>query len=83
MLILGCLAWGVARYLLIERTLHSFLIGLAIPIITTVFLIIIGYPLHCILKRNPKTTKHESWIIWAFALFICLVVLDLATKYGW
>ena len=80
---LVCFAWGVTRWLIIERSLYSFLIGLAIPVITTVFLIIIGYPLHCILKRNPKTAKHEKWIIWAVALFICLVVLDLATKYGW
>ena len=57
--------------------------GLAIPLMTAVFLAIVGYPLHCLLKRNPKTAKHESWIIWAVALFICLVVLDLATKYGW
>lgn len=81
--ILGCLAWGVVRYLLIERTLHSFLIGLAIPLMTAVFLAIVGYPLHCLLKRNPKTAKHEKWIIWAFALFLCLVLLDLCTKYGW
>ena len=81
--IAGCLAWGVCRWLIIERTLHSFLIGLAIPLITSVFLVIVGYPLHCILKRNPKTAKHEKWIIWAVALFICLVILDLATKYGW
>ena len=78
-----CLAWGVVRWLVIERSLYSFLIGIAIPLITTAFLVIIGYPLHCLLKRNPKTAKHEKWIIWAVALFICLVVLDLATKNGW
>lgn len=47
------------------------------------FLVIIGYPLHCILKRNPKTAKYEKWIIWTIALFVCLVLLDMATKYGW
>ncbi|MBR6019393.1 MAG: MerR family transcriptional regulator [Lachnospiraceae bacterium] len=81
--IVGCLAWGATRWLIIERSLHSFLIGLAIPLMTSVFLVIVGYPLHCLLKRNPKTAKHEKWIIWAVALFICLVILDLATKYGW
>ena len=81
--ILGCLVWGAMRWLIIERTLHSFLIGLAIPLVTSVFLVTIGYPLPCILKRNPKTAKHEKWIIWTVALFICLVILDLATKYGW
>lgn len=78
-----CLAWGIVRWLIIERSLYSFLIGIAIPLITSVFLVIVGYPLHCILKRNPKTAKHEKWIIWGVALFICLVILDLATKYGW
>ena len=81
--ILGCLAWGVTRYLIIERTLHSFLVGLAIPLMTSVFLVIVGYPLHCLLKRNPKTAKHEKWIIWTIAIFLCLVLLDLCTKYGW
>ena len=32
--ILGCLVWGAMRWLIIERTLHSFLIGLAIPLAT-------------------------------------------------
>ena len=81
--VFGCLAWGAVRWLIIERTLHSFLIGLSIPLITSVFLMIIGYPLHCLLKKHPKTAKHEKWIIWGIALFICLVVFDLAVKYGW
>ncbi len=81
--IIVCLAWGIVRWLIIERSLYSFLIGLAIPLVTSVFLVTIGYPLHCILKRNPKTAKHEKWIIWTVALFVCIVILDLATKYGW
>ena len=79
----ACFTWGAVRWLIIERSLYSFLVGLATPLITSVFLVTIGYPLHCLLKRNPKTAKHEKWIIWAVALFICIVILDLATKYGW
>ena len=81
--IVGCLAWGGTRWLIIEKSLHSFLVGVSIPLITSAFLMIIGYPLHCLLKMNPKTAKHEKWIIWTIALFLCLVFLDIATEYGW
>ena len=81
--IFGCFVWGGVRWLIIERSLHSFLIGLSIPILTSVFLIIIGYPIHCLLKKNSKLAKYEKWIIWGAALFICLVILDLTNRFGW
>ena len=84
--ILVSLIWGGLRLLLIEKSLHSFLMGVFTPILTVVVLFIVGFPIHCLAKKFPKLKKHEKatgFVVLALALFIVLVFIDMANRFGW
>ena len=80
------LIWGVCRLLLIEKSLHSFLIGVATPLLTVLTLFIVGYPIHCLAKKHPKLKKHEKatgFVVLVIAIFLVLTFLDLCNRFGW
>ena len=80
------LIWGVTRWLVIEKSLHSFLIGVFTPPLTVLTLFIVGYPIHCLAKKHPKLKKHEKatgLVVLIIAIFLVLVFLDMCNRFGW
>lgn len=80
------LIWGVCRLLIIEKSLHSFLIGVVTPPLTVLTLFLVGYPIHCLAKKHPKLKKHEKatgLVVLCLAIFLVLVLLDLCNRFGW
>ena len=80
------LIWGVCRLLLIEKSLHSFLVGVVTPPLTVLTLFIVGYPIHCLAKKHPKLKKHEKatgLVVLIIAIFLVLVFLDMCNRFGW
>ena len=80
------LIWGVCRLLLIEKSLHSFLVGVFTPPLTVLTLFIVGYPIHCLAKKHPKLKKHEKatgLVVLVIAIFLVLVFLDMCNRFGW
>lgn len=82
MVVLASLVWGGARWLIFEKTLHGFLIGAAIPLLTAMVLFFIGLPIHLLAKKYPKVKKYEKFVI-VLAIVIVLIFLDLAERLGW
>jgi len=84
--VLGSLIWGAVRCLMIEKTLHSFLIGVLTPILTVIVLFIVGFPIHCLAKKYPKLKKHEKatgLVVLVTAILLVLIFFDMANKFGW
>ena len=80
------LIWGVTRWLVIEKSLHSFMIGVFTPPLTVLTLFIVGYPIHCLAKKHPKLKKHEKatgLVVLIIAIFLVLVFLDMCNRFGW
>ncbi len=80
------LIWGITRWLVIEKSLHSFMIGVFTPPLTVLTLFIVGYPIHCLAKKHPKLKKHEKatgLVVLIIAIFLVLTFLDLCKKFGW
>ncbi len=80
------LIWGMCRLLIIEKSLHSFLIGVVTPPLTVLTLFLVGYPIHCLAKKHPKLKKHEKatgLVVLIIAIFFVLMFLDLCKKFGW
>ena len=84
--ILVSLIWGAIRWLMIEKSLHSFLIGVFTPFLTVIFLFIVGFPIHCLAKKYPKLKKHEKatgLVVLVLAMFLVLLFIDMANGFGW
>ena len=80
------LIWGVCRLLLIEKSLHSFLVGVFTPPLTVLTLFIVGDPIHCLAKKHPKLKTHETatgLVVLVIAIFLVLVFLDMCNRFGW
>lgn len=71
------LIWGGMRWLLTERTLYHFLVGLATPFLVVVVLVIFGYPVHCLAKNHPKIARHEKPIVFGIAILVAIIVVTL------
>ena len=80
------LIWGGMRCLIVEKTLHSFLIGVLTPILTVIVLFIVGFPIHCLAKKYPGLKKHEKatgLLVLVLSITIVLIFIDLANRFGW
>lgn len=80
------LIWGGMRWLLVEKSLYSFLVGVFTPILTVAFLFLVGYPIHCLAKKHPKLRKHEKatgLVVLVIAITLALIFIDLAGRFGW
>lgn len=80
------LIYGAVHWLMIEKTLHSFLMGFFTPILTVIVSFIVGFPIHCLGKKYPRIKKHEKAtgvVVLTLAIFVVLIFLDMATKFGW
>ena len=71
------LIWGGMRWLLTDRTLYQFLVGLATPFLVVVVLVIFGYPVHCLAKKHPRIAKYEKPIVFGVAILVAIIVVTL------